>query len=283
MDKTIGDRPGHRAALVAGNLIVAVMITRWVAGAFSFKQTKVERVFAQHPIQMVHGEDQSAPVAGEPINQRRRPGPAEHLKTVAHVRGKKAVGLTLRLFAQTERVVRLTGAKGEVISEGTSDPWNKRIVRCSQSEGGQRASRQLAESSKGPAQATRCCLLGEEAFGHSASFVQVSGLASHSMKFKRAQQKMRTAPIRLPFRGITPEAKGRVQIVVGAISLTEQTGQPRPGADKQRRIAFARLDDRIILGADHVVGVRVRSGPLGPSAARTLLDVVAQSAASRDF
>src|SRR5439155_13859614 len=64
---------------------------------------------------------------------------------------------------------------------------------------------------------------------------------------------------------------------------TEQTGQPRPGADNQRRIAFARLDDRIILGADHVVGVRVRSGPLGPSAARTLLDVVAQSAASRDL
>src|SRR5207302_5858855 len=118
------------------------------------------------------------------------------------------------------------------------------------------------------------CLLGEETFSNPASYVQVSGLASHSMKFKRAQQKMRTAPIGPPARGITPEAKRRVQIVVGAFSLIEQSRKPRPGADDQRRISFARLDDRIIFGADHVVGMRVRRGPLGPSAARALLDVV---------
>src|SRR5437016_13941306 len=103
---------------------------------------------------MVHGKDQSALLAGEPINQRRCPCPAEHLKTVAHVRGKKVVCLTLRLFAETERVVRLTGAKGKVISEGTSDSGLERIVRCSQSKGDQRDGSKLAERPKRNAQAT---------------------------------------------------------------------------------------------------------------------------------
>src|SRR5438093_2743786 len=55
-NETIGDCPGHRAAFVAGNLVVAMMIAWRVMSAFAFKQTKIKRILPQQPVDVVVGK-----------------------------------------------------------------------------------------------------------------------------------------------------------------------------------------------------------------------------------
>src|SRR5437879_6175492 len=125
------------------------------------------------------------------------------------------------------------------------DFGSKRIARERQGEGSQRARGQLSKSPERAAQTTGGCLLRQQAFRRPARSVHVRGLTGRGVKFERAEQKMRAAPIRFPCRRISPETKRCFKIRVGSASLIEQTGKPRPIAANQSRVPFARFDERV--------------------------------------
>src|SRR5882672_4486797 len=65
--ETIGDCPRHSPALAARNLIVAMMVARWVECALALKKADVEWIFPQDPIHLIHGEDECCPLVCDPV------------------------------------------------------------------------------------------------------------------------------------------------------------------------------------------------------------------------
>ena len=132
--EAIGDSSGHCPALMTRNLIVAMMVARWVEGALALEKANIDRVFPQDPIHLIHREDQCRRLVSEPVNQRRGPGPLEDDKIISEVRWKKLIGFACRLLAQAERIIGLAATESHILFQRLSDPGIERIVFAGQGE-----------------------------------------------------------------------------------------------------------------------------------------------------
>src|SRR5437870_2402332 len=115
--ETIRDCPRHSPALLTRNLIVAMMVARWVERAFTLEKANIHWVFPQNPIHLIHRKNECRRLVCEPVNQRRGPGALEDHKIMPEVRWKKLISFARRLLAQAERIIGLAATEDHILQQ----------------------------------------------------------------------------------------------------------------------------------------------------------------------